>query len=358
LTAQTAADYLRATGRASADGQLLVQPVTTGTDGAAPLFKVLDTAGGDRVGSDLRTPAQIDLGAPDTRPHTGACWMLKAAATPDDLLAERDALALLASLLPEGSVSQVQWVDQAAQLLGLSCAPPDAVVWARHLAAGHASVDAATHAGMLLAMLHSSTENDPAVRDRFGSRPLALPHTPLPGDAGDRLAAVRRTLATARQCLIHGQCFADHILLVPQPDVPAAPPPGPASPFPLSHLQLLQFERASFGHPAADLAALLASFLAAGFAHRNHWRPYMLLADNCWQTYRHTAAPSLVRAASAVAGHALAACLLAPGANVPAAADEAVPLQIRRAALGMLEQRDPSLDAALDTIALSFDAPA
>lgn len=378
LSEQNVADYLRTTGRAGDAGQILVQSLSGGV--ANTVLKCFDTAAGDRVGSDLRTPDQMTLGDPDTRPHEGACFVLKQPLARfktqaewlvdiDRVLVERDALELLATLLPAGTVPRVLWFDEENHILALSCAPPEAVIWKKALLEGHASTDAATHAGMLLAMVHSSTHNDPALRARYGDPKFFiqqridpyLRHTagrhPVAAPTLSRLA---ETLVKQQACLIHGDFSPKNIFLIPArpgdwTDSNARPGPSP-----IAHLLFIDLEVAFFGHPAFDVATLLNHFLLKGFYHRSGWRPFMLLADHFWQTYRHTADKSLVRATGALAGHLLGALMLArvDGKSPVEYLDEDRQAQVRNAALAVLAQRDSALEAALDAVATHFDSPA
>jgi aminoglycoside phosphotransferase (APT) family kinase protein len=384
LSEHTARDYLQSTGRSSGEGELLVQSLSGGV--ANTVLKCFDMAAGDRVGSDLRSPAQIKSGKPDIRPHGGACFVLKQPLPRfrtqaewlvdiDRVLVERDALALLSTLLPAGSVPNVLWYDEANYVLALSCAPPDAVIWKKALLDGQASTDAATHAGMLLAMMHSSTHNDPALHDRYGNpkfftqqridpylRHAAVRH-PAVAPALDRVAT---SLLASQLCLIHGDYSPKNIFLIPaEPDaLDPAPPAHKASnhahkPPPVAHLMLLDFEVAFFGNPAFDIATLINHFLLKGFHKHKAWRPYMVLADTFWQTYRHTAAPALVKVSEIVGGHVLGALMLArvDGKSPAEYLDDATRQQVRKAALALLAQPIGSLDAALDAVALQFDEP-
>jgi hypothetical protein len=381
LSEQNVADYLRASGRAGNDGQLLVQSLSGGV--ANTVLKCFDTAAGDRVGSDIRTPDQVSLGNPDTRPHQGACFVLKQPLPRfktqaewlvdiDRVLVERDALELLATLLPAGSVPRVLWFDDANHILALSCAPPDAVIWKKALLEGHASTDAATHAGMLLAMMHSSTHNDPALLTRYGNPKFFTqqridPYLHYTASrhpvAASTLVRLAETLLKQQFCLIHGDYSPKNIFLIP-----SSPEPAPATPSlarsvdsnTISQLLLLDLEVAFFGHPAFDVATLLNHFLLKGFHHHSKWRPFMLLADHFWQTYRHTATKPLVRATEALGGHLLGALMLArvDGKSPVEYLDEATRTQVRNAGLALLTQRDSSLESALDAVSTYFDPPA
>ncbi|MCL2639845.1 MAG: hypothetical protein FWD53_03275, partial [Phycisphaerales bacterium] len=74
LSETTAPEYLRRTGRVS-EAELLIQSLSGGV--ANIVLKVFDTGGGPKVGTDLRSPAQIKNNKPDARPNQGHCFVLK-----------------------------------------------------------------------------------------------------------------------------------------------------------------------------------------------------------------------------------------------------------------------------------------
>jgi hypothetical protein len=87
----------------------------------------------------------------------------------------------------------------------------------------------------------------------------------------------------------------------------------------------------------------------------------MMMADNFWQTYRHTADPDIVRDVDAIGGHLLGALLLARiDGKSPAeylAPHPAIQEQVRKAAKDILAQSDATLEHAMDTASPHFDAP-
>ncbi len=176
LSEQNAPDYLRSAGRAS-DKEILVQSLSGGV--ANVVLKIFDTGGGEKLGTDLRLlhPEQADTA--DARMTAGQCCVLKQPLPRfkteaewlvdiDRVLVERDCMQLLRILLPANSVPDVLWFDEANHILAISCAPPDSVIWKKTLLAGQTSNEAATHAGMLLAMMHSPTLHDAAIEKRYG----------------------------------------------------------------------------------------------------------------------------------------------------------------------------------------------
>jgi 5-methylthioribose kinase len=343
------------------------------------VLKVFDTSAGAKVGTDLRSLVQKKLGKTDVRPNQGVCFVLKqplpkfrtAAEWIVDIervKVERDAMGLLGGLLPAGSVPDVLWFDEMNYVLAMACAPVGAMIWKKALLSGQISMDAAAHAGMLLAMMHSSTHNDAGVRKRYADPTFfmqqrtdaylmaaAAKHPEL----GDKLKGLAEILLRTQACLIHGDYSPKNMFLVPREE--AMEQPEESGKFPLSHLMLLDFEVAFYGHPAFDVATLINHFLLKGFYHRSHWRPFMLLADNFWETYRHTAAPDLVRMSGAIGGNILGGLMLARvDGKSPAEyllTDQKLVQQVRCAGEALLKNEDGSLDHALDAISMHFDEP-
>ncbi|HUO08243.1 MAG TPA: phosphotransferase [Phycisphaerae bacterium] len=381
LSEQNAADYLRQSGRAS-DQEILVQSLSGGV--ANVVLKIFDMGAGEKVGTDLRSPAQKKLNKPDDRPNEGHCYVLKQplprfktqAEWLVDIarvLVERDCMELLRTLLPANSVPDVLWFDEPNHILAISCAPTDSVIWKKALLSGQTSTDAAMHAGMLLAMMHSSTLHDLDAEKRYGDPKFFVQQRIDPylhataekhPEVRDRIHSLGNTLLNGRQCLIHGDYSPKNIFLVPHTgDVAHEIQANPRTrhSFPLSHLLLLDFEVAFYGHCAFDVATLINHLLLKGFYHHKHWRPFMLMADGFWQTYRNTADPELTRSAGAIGGHVLGALMLARiDGKSPAEyliPDTARQDQVRRAAKAILTAKDPSLDQALDIVSGHFDDP-
>ncbi|MGN6369734.1 MAG: phosphotransferase [Phycisphaerae bacterium] len=348
------------------------------------VLKIFDTGAGEKLGTDLRLH-QPDAGSTDTRMSAGTCFVLKQPLPRfkteaewlvdiDRVLVERDCMELLGTLLPAHSVPEVLWFDEPNHVLGISCAPPDSVIWKKALLAGEVSMDAATHAGMLLAMMHSSTLHDAAVEKRYGDPKFFIQQRIAPylhataekhADVRGLLHSLGEKLLAAKLCLIHGDYSPKNIFLVPHTGEMAAQlkgDPKTHTAFPLSHLLLLDFEVAFYGHSAFDVATLINHLVLKGFYHRACWRPFMLMMDAFWETYRTTADPELTRAASALGGHLLGALMLARiDGKSPVeylVGNRPVQEQVRRAAKDILAGRDASLDEALDKLSAHLEAPA
>ncbi|HVX83717.1 MAG TPA: phosphotransferase [Phycisphaerae bacterium] len=258
--------------------------------------------------SPTHTPSTTDafvLKQPLPRFKTAAEWLVDI----DRVKVERDCALLLHDLLPPASAPDVLWFDDANYILALSAAPGSARLWKSELLSNLTSETAALNAGTLLAILHGSTHNDPALRARYGEpaffvqqridpylRTIAARHP----DLAAPINAVIDTLLRddQRTCLIHGDFSPKNIFLLES-----------------DQLLLLDFEVAFFGNPAFDVATVLNHLLLKAFLHRSlsnaPTEPWKSMLEAFWQTYRHTAPPELVRQSSATGGHLLAALLLA-----------------------------------------------
>jgi hypothetical protein len=294
------------------------------------------------------------------RPRAGALDLAR-------IQQERACMELLATLLPAGSVPEIRWFDEAGGVLAMSCPPPEAVLWRKQLGSGVVSIEAATLAGMVLAMIHSSTRKDPAVKERFGDPRLLVQEgvepmiratiTRHPGLAKVLQDAVFRLRSPL--CLIHGGFRSENILLVPAPGEGEAPAKGRGPK--LAHVMLVDFASAFFGHNAYDVATLVADLLLLGFLAAGRWRAFMMMADNFWQTYRHTADPELVRAAEVAGGRLLGAVLLGRiDGNAPIKELQErreLPGRVRGLALEILKKSNMTFDEAIDEAAMHFDPP-
>jgi 5-methylthioribose kinase len=366
LSESTAPSYLRQNHHASS-AELLIQSLSGGV--ANIVLKVFDPGSGPQLGSDPNAHAGncFVLKQPLGKFKTQAEWLVDI----DRAKVERDSMILLADLLPKNSVPDVLWFDEQNYILAISCAPVGSVIWKKALMDGHASTDAAINAGMLLAMMHSATHNDPAVKARYSDHKFFIQqridpyfthtanahpqHAPLLKSLADRLLA-------NQLCLIHGDFSPKNIFLVPDEstsDNALSQISNLKSEILPSRLLLLDFEVAFYGNPAFDVSTLINHFLLKGFYHGKNWRPFMLLADNFWQTYKTTAAPELVHATDAIAGHLLGALLLAridgksPAEYLLSLPD--IQQKVRNAANAILSQKDPTLENALTLVAPHFE---
>jgi aminoglycoside phosphotransferase (APT) family kinase protein len=161
---------------------------------------------------------------------------------------ERECLDYLAEVLPPGCVPRVVAYEPACDVLVMSMAPAQGVVWKDSLLRGEVDPAPARRLGALLGSIHREAAHSRGARERFAERwPLiqgrvdpfhrtvAAAHPEL-RDAIDR--EVDRLLAT-RTTLVLGDFSPKNVLVYPD------------------NVMLLDFEVAHWGDPALDVAFLL-----------------------------------------------------------------------------------------------------
>lgn len=371
LNESNVAAYLREQGKLS-EAEPLIQSLSGGI--ANVVLKIFDPAAGAKIGTDLRSPAQIKRGVPDKRMSEGFCFVIKQPLpkfrTEAEWLVdvarvevERDCARLLSEILPAGSVPDVLWYDEANHVLAISCVPTDSVLWKTHLMAGGVSIDAAQQAGVLLAMMHSSTLHHAATEQRYGDpsffiqqrtepyfKSLAAKHPAM----APTFDLVIHKLLSNPLCLIHGDFSPKNIFLVMKKDDAEPAADGKAKRFPLSHLTLLDFEVAFYGNPAFDVATLVNHLLLKSFHLGKAWRARMMAIDAFVKSYANAVPPELSQRVEADGGVILGALLLARvDGKSPAEylTDEALRDKVRKTGLAILADPDAGLEAAIDRAA-------
>jgi 5-methylthioribose kinase len=144
VTPETAAEYLRETGRVSRDQTVSVQALGWGVSNVVM-----------RV--DVEGEPSFVLKQAREQLRTRAHWVSRL----DRIWNERAAMELLAPCLPEGTIPRVLFADPENYLFAMTCAPDDSVVWKERLLAGDADPEVARRAGSLLGTMHAATRNHP-----------------------------------------------------------------------------------------------------------------------------------------------------------------------------------------------------
>jgi 5-methylthioribose kinase len=165
---------------------------------------------------------------------------------------ERDAMTLLGSVLPEGTVPRVLFSDEPNYVFAMSCAPDDSVVWKEQLLAGVVDPEVGRRAGEVLGRVHASTRDHHALGGRLADttvfdelrvdpfyRTVAKAH-PESAPRIDALIASMSETPTSHRCLVLGDFSPKNILVHAR------------------GLTLVDFETAHAGDPAFDLGFFLS----------------------------------------------------------------------------------------------------
>src|SRR4051794_16265812 len=146
IDAETAAAYLRETGRVPAGRAVAVRALGWGISNV--VLRV-----------EVEGRPTLVLKQARERLRTRAHWVSRL----DRIWTERAALELLAGLLPRGTVPEVVFADRDNYLIAMTCAPDDAVVWKERLLAGDADPAVAERAGEVLGTIHAETAGHPGL---------------------------------------------------------------------------------------------------------------------------------------------------------------------------------------------------
>jgi 5-methylthioribose kinase len=294
VTPETAADYLRATGRVSGGEAVSVRALGWGVSNV-----VL------RVEVQGRPPFVLKQAR--ERLRTRAHWVSRL----DRIWTEHAALQCLAPLLPRGSVPEILFADRENYLFAMTSAPDDAVVWKEQLLslgvtgepAAAGAIDVARDAGALLGAIHAATLDHPALADPLLAdtvvfdqlridpfyRTIARVH---PDVAAPVAALCTAPPDLAHRCFVHADFSPKNILVHSR------------------GLTLVDFETAHAGDPAYDLGFVLSHLLLKAARATTAMAPYPALIDTFLDAYHaQTDALSLGDLDRRAAAHATACAL-------------------------------------------------
>jgi 5-methylthioribose kinase len=237
VTPETAAGYLRETGRVPAGAAVAVRALGWGVSNVVLRVEVEGT------------PPFV-LKQARQRLRTQALWVSRL----ERIWTEHAALQCLAPLLPRGAVPEILFADRENFLFAMTCAPDDSAVWKEQLLAGRREPRIARAAAALLGTIHTATMDHPALQsgpladtvvfdqlriDPF-YRTIARVHPDLAVPLAPLLAA---TEGFARPCFVHADFSPKNILVH------------------AGGLTLVDFETAHAGDPAYDLGFVLSHLL-------------------------------------------------------------------------------------------------
>jgi 5-methylthioribose kinase len=237
ITSETAADFLRASGRVPPGSEVLVRELS---GGVSNVVLRVDVAGQlSFVVKQCRERLRVAM---DWRARLDRIWT------------ERAALELLETILPQGTVPSVLFEDRPNYLFAMTCAPDEAVNWKSHLMAGRVDPDIALRLGTILGTIHQESSGHPALRGIFADttmfdelridpyyRTAVRAHPDLAQRIGRLIASMNRP--DPERALVLGDFSPKNILVHS------------------AGLILLDFECAHAGDPAFDLGFFLSHLL-------------------------------------------------------------------------------------------------
>jgi len=146
ITAETAADYLRDSGRVPDRAEILVRELS---GGVSNIVLRVDVAGQPPfVIKQCRERLRVAM---DWRARLDRIWT------------EHATLQVLCTILPQGTVPDVLFEDRSNYLFAMTCAPDDSVTWKTHLMAGQVDQDIAARLGTVLGAIHAEGRGHPAL---------------------------------------------------------------------------------------------------------------------------------------------------------------------------------------------------
>jgi aminoglycoside phosphotransferase (APT) family kinase protein len=288
LTAQTAADYLRAAGRIEATEPVQVSELAGGVSNVVLLvslpargkrFVLKQSRGQLRVKEEWLCPIERIWREVDVLRACGGL-LRSAAQKKQNRPRTGDLLSLYRPVVPE-----VLWEDRDNYCFAMTAAPPRNRTWKTVLLGGRTtllSVPIAAAAGRLLGELHAGSWGDARLPDLLGDRSYfdqlrldpyyrhAARNNP---DVAKRLAELVDSVWSHRLCLVHGDYSPKNLLAWP------------------GQLWLIDHEVGHFGDPAFDLGFFLTHLVAKAIHARERCRAFLDLAALFWAEYRAILAP-------------------------------------------------------------------
>ena len=167
---------------------------------------------------------------------------------------EKESLIDTASILPEGSVPEVLWVDRANYLFAMTAV--NGLCWKDELMAGRIDSAIAARAGALLGCLISETWASDALRAKYGDLtafeqlridPYYQTVASCHPDVRPQVFSLIAEMGLRRFCLVHGDFSPKNILVSGE------------------RVALIDFEVVHFGDPSFDAAFCLSLLLLGWF---------------------------------------------------------------------------------------------
>ncbi len=260
LTPENAPEVLRSLGLAPRDRRVLVEALTGGVSNLVLRVTVEDDE-----------PYVLKQSREQLR--TKAEWFSRL----NRIWIERDALELLAGVLPEASVPKVLYHDEPNYLLAITHAPAGSYVWKERLLVGGVEIDRGRQAGELLASMHAGLVGSPGLDGRLADtevfdqlridpyyRTVARAHPTI----NRRIEKIINQLFSARRrTFVHADFSPKNILVHDR------------------GLFVVDFETAHSGDPAFDLGFFLSHLVLKAMRDEPGKDAFFKLAAMFWQTY-------------------------------------------------------------------------
>jgi 5-methylthioribose kinase len=265
IDAQTAADYLRDSGRIPEGAEVRVRELAGGVSNI--VLRV------DRPGQPPFVIKQCR-----ERLRVAMEWHARL----DRIWTESATLGVLGAILPEGTVPDVLFEDRPNYLFAMTCAPDDAVTWKSHLMDGRIDPGIADRLGAVLGTIHADAPRHPALRGTLADTSLF-----------DELRVDPYYRTTARRHPDLAPRIEDLIAVMDRPDDERTLVLGDFSPKNiLVHargLILLDFECAHAGDPAFDLGFFLSHLLLKAIRTSSKdfmdYDRFLMCTESFWHSY-------------------------------------------------------------------------
>ncbi len=260
------------------------------------------------------------------------------------IFVERDCMALLAGLLPPGSVPSVRFSDEENFVLGMSCAPAGGILWEQALLEGQIDPTTGHRVGALLADMHNRSASNSYVQTRFAGQtgfvqgridPYHWTTAKAHPDLAPVIEAEVQRMLQTHLALVHGDYSPKNMFIYPD------------------HILILDFEVAHYGDPAFDTAFCINHLVLPALRFPERSAHYLDSARTFWRAYVERLRPDLDLHIEAATIRELGCLLLARidgKSKIPYITDEPTKDLARRIAREILLGAETSLDALFTMI--------
>ncbi len=257
---------------------------------------------------------------------------------------EAECMRTLDTLLGNGSVPGVIWVDRPNFLLIMTAAPLGSRAWKELLLEGQVDADVAGEAGRLLASVILASQRDPGLRQTFEDRTVfdQLRIDPyyrtVAARCPDVALVIQKLISDSwqiRTSLTHGDYSPKNMLARD------------------GKIFLIDFEVAHWGDPAFDSAFLLNHLLLKAFHRPQGLSLYAAAARQFWKSLTGNLSEANTEGFEGMTLRHLGALMLARidgKSPVEYLKEEPVRDRVRRAARRILIERPPHLDGAIKIV--------